>query len=559
MKPIIKKYPSTLAVTLTFLSILSTSQAANFDIKSDDLFDKPQVNTETDQGFSILESFQSSEVDEKKESYQSVLELVKQNKLDKAEEKVKALLKQYPEESEYHSLQALLQTLKKNPQGAVKSYEQALKLNPNSQIALLGLATVSLETNDFKSAGDAADKALALNPKLIKAYFLKADIAYKQKNDQEVENALSTALNQVKGDKNLEAQVTENLLKFYLLKKQPEKALTLTQNLAKNYPNDKQSLSLLAKAQILNKKQQEGEQTLLKIINQDDKDIDHRLFLAQLTGGQEDKQKAALDLINQALKIDPNNGPALTLKTAFLIKTKNYEEALNQANYIEAQFPKLAVGKMLKADVYLAQNELEKALDINQQAYKIQPTPKLLNNIVSLLSTQGKTDEAINMLETYLDKNNQDLDAHFKLASLFHVQKNYPKAESHYQFILKEKPDNAIVLNNLAMLYQDQNDPKSLDYAKQAYSKSPNSAAIADTYGTSLLKQGQNKEALETLKKAAELAPTAYDIQFHLAKAYEANGNTNTAIEILEKIVSIQDKFTTKESAVGLLNELKRK
>jgi putative PEP-CTERM system TPR-repeat lipoprotein len=559
MKPIIRKYQSTLAVTLTFLSIFSTSHAANFDIKSDDLFDKPQVNTETDQGFSILESFQSSEVDEKKESYQSVLELVKQNKLDKAEEKVKALLKQYPEESEYHSLQALLQTLKKNPQGAVKSYEQALKLNPNSQIALLGLATVSLETNDLKSAKDSADKALALNPKLIKAYFLKADIAYKQKNDQEVENALSTALNRVKGDKNLETQVTENLLKFYLLKKQPEKALTLTQNLAKNYPDDKQSLSLLAKAQILNKKQQEGEQTLLKIINQDDKDIDHRLFLAQLTGGQEDKQKAALDLINQALKIDPNNGPALTLKTAFLIKTKNYEEALNQANYIEAQFPKLTVGKMLKADVYLAQNELEKALDINQQAYKIQPNPKLLNNIISLLSDQGKTDDAIKMLETYLDKNKQDLDAHFKLANLFYAQKNYPKAESHYQFILKEKPDNAIVLNNLAMLYQDQNDPKSLDYAKQAYNKSPNSAAIADTYGTSLLKQGQNKEALETLKKAAELAPTAYDIQFHLAKAYDANGNTKTAIEILEKIVSIQDKFTTKESAIGLLNELKGK
>ncbi|MDO8846447.1 tetratricopeptide repeat protein [Methylicorpusculum sp.] len=559
MNPIIRQYHSGLAVSLALLIICSTSQAANFDIKSDDIFDKPELNTDTDQGFSILESFQSSEVDEKKESYQSVLELVKQNKLDKAEEKVKALLKQYPEESEYHSLQALLQTLKKNPQGAVKSYEQALKLNPNSQIALLGLATISLETNDLKSAEDSANKALALNPKLIKAYFLKADIAYKQKNDQEVESALSTALNRVKGDKNLETQVTENLFKFYLLKKQPEKALTLTQNLAKNYPDDKQSLSLLAKAQILNKKQEEGEQTLLKIINQDEKDIDHRLFLAQITGDQEGKQKAALDLINEALKIDPNNGPALTLKTALLIRTKNFEEALNQANYIEAQFPKLAVGKMLKADVYLAQNELEKALDINQQAYKIQPNPKLLNNIISLLTTQGKTDEAIKMLENYLDKNNQDLDAHFKVANLFYVQKNYPKAESHYQFILKEKPDNAIVLNNLAMLYQDQNDPKSLDYAKQAYNKSPNSAAIADTYGTSLLKQGHNKEALETLKKAAELAPTVYDIQFHLAKAYDANGNTKTAIEILEKIVSIQDKFTTQESAVGLLNELKGK
>ena len=122
---------------------------------------------------------------------------------------------------------------------------------------------------------------------------------------------------------------------------------------------------------------------------------------------------------------------------------------------------------------------------------------------------------------------------------------------------LTEQPDNVLALNNLAFLYSQQNDPRALELAKKAYEKAPESAAILDTYGYILIKQGQPKEGLPILEKAASLAPKANDIQFHLAEAYVANDNTQKAIEILEPIVKAEQNFSEKKAAVSLLDKLK--
>jgi predicted Zn-dependent protease len=112
-------------------------------------------------------------------------------------------------------------------------------------------------------------------------------------------------------------------------------------------------------------------------------------------------------------------------------------------------------------------------------------------------------------------------------------------------------------LNNLAFLYSQQNDPQAMELAKRAYDKAPESAAILDTYGYILIKQGQPKEGLPILEKAATLAPKANDIQFHLAEAYSVNDNNQKAIEILEPIVKAEQAFSEKKAAVSLLDKLK--
>ena len=72
-----------------------------------------------------------------------------------------------------------------------------------------------------------------------------------------------------------------------------------------------------------------------------------------------------------------------------------------------------------------------------------------------------------------------------------------------------------------------------------------------------LIKQGQLSEGLTILEKAANLAPAANDIQFHLAEAYSANNNNSKAVAILEKIIKAEQNFSEKKAAVDLLNKLK--
>ena len=333
----------------------------------------------------------------------------------------------------------------------------------------------------------------------------------------------------------------------------------LTEDLDKRYPNDAQALNLLAQAQIINDKKPLAEQTLQKLINQDKQDISNRLLLARLLSEHPDKEKETLALLDETAQIAQDKPEALVFKTVYLLKLKRNQEALELANKIDQQFPKLVLGKLLKGDVYLVEKQMDKAIDVYQQAYKIQPNDKVLFTLADLFIAQKKQPEAISLLNRALEKDPKNVGIHFKLASIYQQENDFKQAEAHYDAMLTQQTDNVLALNNLAYLYFQKNDPRALDLAKRAYDKAPESAAVLDTYGYILIKQGQPKVGLPILEKAAGLAPKANDIQFHLAEAYVANDNSAKAITLLEPIVKAEQDFTEKKSAVSLLEKLKAK
>ena len=506
-----------------------------------------------------LESLRQAELNNKKANYLEVIDLLKQNKIDDADKKIAELLKKNPDEPEYYNLQALLETLKKDTVAAQQSYDKAIKLDPKNILALLGSSKLALDAGQLDKAKDFANTALAINDKAINTYLLLADIAYKQKDNAEAEKVLLTAQSKVKGDIKTEVEVIKSLGKLYSIQKQPEKILSLCEDLDKRYPDNALALNLLAQAQIVNDKKPLAEQTLQKLINQNKQDIDNRILLARLLSEHPDKEKETLALLDETALIAPDKPEALVFKAAYLIKLKRTPEALQLAEKIDKQFPKLILGKLLKGDVYLADKQLDKAIEQYQQAYKIQPNERVLFTLADLMIAQKKQPEAIKLLNDALEKDKKNLNIHFKLATTYQQQNDLKQAEAHYDAMLTEQSDNVIALNNLALLYFQKNDPRALALAKRAYEKAPESPAILDTYGYILIKQGQVKEGLPLLEKAATLAPKAGDIQFHLAEAYVANNNTPKAITLLEPLVKAEQDFAEKKAAVSLLDKLKAK
>ncbi len=561
----LSSHPKKQQLAAIILGLLSASQmlnAATYDLQDrqqnsfGNLEQLSPAPNEAGASSSVLESLQQAEVDKKKSDYLNVLGLLKQNKVAEAEKKIADLLKGSPNEAGFHNLQALLHVIKKESGPANESYQKAISLDPKNILAYLGIAKLALEENNFETVKEYSNKALDIDDKSINAYLLLADAALKQKNNAEVESIFATALQQVRGNVNTEAEVISNLGRYYAAQKQADKILPLAEDLSNRYPNDTKALDLLIAAQLANNKIDLAEPNLRKIISTDKQDINHRLLLAKMLNEQPGKEKEILSLLDEAAKIEANNPQANVFKTAYLIKLGRTKEALELANKLDTQFPKLSLGKVLQGDTYLAEKKLDKATEAYQKAFRIQTDDKILFTISDLLIAQKKPAEALNQLNAELAKNPKNIAIHFKLATTYQQQNDYPQAINHYLAMLSEQPDNALALNNLAWVYSQQKDPKAIEFGKKAFEKAPESAAIADTYGYILIKQGQLTEGLKVLEKAVGLAPKAYDIQYHLAEAYIANGDKQKALEILANITKTEQEFSEKKAAITLFQKL---
>jgi len=94
-------------------------------------------------------------------------------------------------------------------------------------------------------------------------------------------------------------------------------------------------------------------------------------------------------------------------------------------------------------------------------------------------------------------------------------------AISTYEKILTKQPKNPLVLNNLANLVLEAGDvQRASGLIETATETVSDNALILDTLGYVRLQQNNLPAALDTLQKAAKLAPEVGVVQFHLGLVY---------------------------------------
>jgi len=266
-------------------------------------------------------------------------------------------------------------------------------------------------------------------------------------------------------------------------------------------------------------------------------------------------------LLEEIYNNDPGKPQALSFQVNYLIKQKDYQQAMSIAEHVESLFPDKSNGKKLQGDILWAQNKKNEAIDLYRQAYQKQPGTNALFFVSDSMIKEGKSELAIQFLNEELEKNAQNKSFHkailLKLAATYQQLKQNDKAIDYYEKILTIQDDNLLVLNNLAWMYYTQNNPKAVKLAEKAYKKASSSPQIADTYAVILLEQsGETAKALKILQQAAAKAPNDYAIQFHLAKAYALSDNKTEALKILNMISHSEKDFSEKQAASELLEKL---
>lgn len=453
-----------------------------------------------------------------------VLSQLRNKEYRKALESVKRLEAQQQGNPMVQNLKGGVLLMNRDTAGARASFEMALKFEPLYMPALNNLTQMDLKEKKPEQARLRLQAALGNDKKNADVMTALADLALTQSKAQEAR----TWLEQIVRDHPDNVEASLRLVTFYARTNELSKALVLAQKLQATNPSNSNVLAMLAELQTRGGDKDGSLENWTKLAVLQPTSAELQLRIADACTAVKDHDGAAKAL-NKALALRPDYPQAQVALTRLLISQQNWALALQTVRGFQKARGDGALGYKLEGDLLMAQKQMQPALALYQKAYDLQPSAPTLIPLYSALVQNGKTPEARARMRQWLDKHADDRTTRLYFANSLLAEKDFPASVAQFEQLLKLAPDHAVVMNNLAWLYQQQKDPRALGMAEQAHKAAPADPIILDTLGWILVGQGQLDRALPLLKQAAALAPANTDIRHHLGIAMGKSGARQAA------------------------------
>ncbi|WP_457643606.1 tetratricopeptide repeat protein [Persephonella sp.] len=245
----------------------------------------------------------------------------------------------------------------------------------------------------------------------------------------------------------------------------------------------------------------------------------------------------AQELVEKALKLDPDNIPAKILYARILLSTGEAEKAREIIRQVLSKEPDNIDAILLAGDIYLKLGEIEQAVSYYEKAKgKAEIKDRLFKAYKKLGLAYMKKGE-ISRAEKYLREAAEikdDPEIYKALGDIYLSQKKYTEAEKNYLKALKIDPDLRKELG-------------------------PKLGEIYLSQGEIYFKQKKYRRAIKELKKAIRYLGNRQDILRMLAESYEKSGDMKTALSYYKKIKSGKAKEKEAQLYLKLGEEAYRK
>lgn len=226
-----------------------------------------------------------------------------------------------------------------------------------------------------------------------------------------------------------------------------------------------------------------------------------------------------------------NNGDLISAKNTYLTVIKLRPE------YLEA-YKNLCVDFMKLDDAENAIKYAFKASTIDSEDY-------IFDFIIGTAYMKIKEfEKSIEPLQRALAKNPENLGTLNSLGTACMAARRTDEAVKYYQKALELDPDNPMAYYNIGSVYQiQQNHAEACDYLKKAVKLDEEDEGFKIALAMSEVKSGQYAEAAEIYKSLLATHPEKDNYKYNLVTCYEAMGDIQTAISMLEKMVYVNQKF----------------
>lgn len=341
---------------------------------------------------------------------------------------------------------------------ALQLCEQALASDANNSEVLHLAAIAAAHLNQLDQALAFIQRALNAdhdNPQLLNSY---GNILLRHHRVDEAIEAFENAI-QFKPDY---AAAYNNLgnahfrqQQFALARKAYEKALDFDIKFAESFFN-------LARVAITEDNFEEAKSSLQRVIQLNPRHYRALTQLGQIELQEEHWEQAA-ELFEKSLVLQPAQANALSALGTIRLQQHHYADAVTLLTHALEIHPEIKLANWHLATAYLAQNNIELALQHYLRELAIEPHADCYYNAGVLYGYQNKFIEAAEYLEHSLKMDPSYFPAQLNLAALYLKQHKIKEAIVHYQKALDLKPNDPEITHILHALQQDQNPEKAPD------------------------------------------------------------------------------------------------
>ncbi len=489
---------------------------------------------------------------EKRARILTVMAYLRKNDAAAALRAAQTLAAEKPNDPEMVNLLGGVYLAQKEFTAAREQFQQALALQAKFVPALMNLATLEWREKNPAAARTLFLRALEAEPKQLVAMMSLAQIEQEEKHPTLVVDWLEKA--RAADPSAVEPRLL--LAQYYLRGGELEKADGLVQEAVALRPSHAAVLSMLADVQLARRQYAQVATALEALSKAQPKDAGVHLRLGQVRVHLRQYAQAR-DSLRRAMTLAPDAAAIVAALVALEVRLTNIKAALEVVEHYIKKHPAAAEGYTLRGDVLMAQERYAVADQAYARAAQIQPTTVLTLKRYRALSQVAGGTGAVELLQGWLASHPQDDVVQLSLADAYRTSGRAAEAVDIYNKMLTAKPDQVVVLNNLALTYLSSHDPRAVTTAEAAYKLAPQHPFVADTYGWVLLQSGDAKKSKPVLQQAHEKMPEQPDIQTHLAISLEQNGEPERARELLGQALKGKQVFEARPVAEAALARLR--
>lgn len=423
--------------------------------------------------------------------------------------------------------------------GARASFEKALAAEPGFFPAVAGLAALDIGENKPDQARARFDAALKANPGEARAMLGLAMLDEQAgKPRQLVAQTMAKAI-AIKPD---DPTLRTRLIQYHMGKRDYKLALAAAQDAVAALPNDAGMLVLLGGAQVANGDLNQAVTTYGKLVAAKPRLPGPLLALAE-TQGMARSYDAAVETVNKALQLAPQSTAVQQMAMKIDLQAGNVDRALARARALQARSPQSAQGWIFEGAIELSRRHWAPAAAALRTALQKEASSEVAQQLHLALRGAGDKAKAEAFAADWLKKHPQDASFQFFLADLSIQDKDYARALTQLEAVLRLSPDTPLALNNLAWVQATLKRPGAVANAERADRLNPRQPEILDTLAYALAAEGNIAGAIERQKAALELAPAAHGMRLRLAKLYLQAGDKTAARAELDTLARLGDRF----------------